>query len=188
MNTRLAHEPPISNARLGMMLFVAAEVMLFSGLIAGYVVLKFGSGNFRGIEPLPVGLTGISTGVIAASSVLLIAATRGARRGNRSQVKFGALGALILGTLFLGLQVLEWNQLMGQGVLPSANVLGGMFYMLSWAHALHVFGGLVLLAVLASAAFRGKSLRWRNLDTVASIYWHFVTLIWIALFYMLFVV
>lgn len=185
MSMRMAHEPPISNARLGMILFVAAEVMLFSGLIVGYVVLRFGSGNFNGAT-LPIGFTGASTVVIAASSVMLILASRGLGRNDRRLARIGSLGALLLGMLFLGLQVLEWNQLMHGGLAPGTNVLGGMFYALSWAHALHVLGGLVLLAVLVAGAFRHGWPRRPNLPVAVAIYWHFVTVVWLALFAMLF--
>lgn len=194
MRNRVAVGGPIdpfdrsyANARLGIILFIAAEMMLFAGLIAGYVVLRFGSGNFEGMPRLPIGLIAASTPALLLSSVALIVAGRGLRRGDRSRFKLGSVATFILGSLFMILQVVEWNQLLMAGVSPDDNVYGGMFYMLSWVHGLHVLGGIILLAILALRASRGSfSPVKRNFVVVASIYWHFVTLVWLGLFVILF--
>ena len=94
--------PPISNARLGMMLFVSAEVMLFAGLLAGYVVLRFGSGNFNGMERLPIGLTALSTSLLVASSATLIAASMMVRRNASGLFKLCVVATFLLGAGFLG--------------------------------------------------------------------------------------
>lgn len=179
----------LSNARLGIILFIAAEMMLFAGLIAGYVVLRFGSGNFEGMDRLPVGLTGISTALLIASSISIVIAGQGLKHGAVGRFKQASLAALLLGIGFLLLQVIEWNQLIESGASPDVNVYGGMFYALSWVHGAHVLGGIVLLAVLAIRAFGNKfSPARRNFVVVASIYWHFVTLVWLGLFVILFLV
>jgi heme/copper-type cytochrome/quinol oxidase subunit 3 len=178
----------VSNSRLGMMLFVASEVMLFGGLMAGFLVLRFGSGNFDGMQRLPIGAAGINTVIILASSLMLILATRGLKRRNANLFRIGAVATFALGMLFLGIQCYEWNLLMRGGMLPSSSIYGGIFYLLTWAHGLHVLGGVVILAVLAIKAWRNAiTLNSRNFVAVASIYWHFVTLVWVGLFLFLFV-
>ena len=180
--------PPLSNGRVGMILFVASEAMLFGGLLAGYVVLRFGSGHFSGMRPLPAGLAWLSTGVLVASSGMLVAAARANRSGRARRAWWGSLATLLLGVLFLGLQITEWNRLMAAGVLPAGNIGGGMFYILSWAHGLHVLGGLALLCYLALRVRRELyAARLRNLFDVAGIYWHFVTIVWGTLFLLLFI-
>jgi heme/copper-type cytochrome/quinol oxidase subunit 3 len=170
-----------------MILFVASEVMLFGGLLAGYVVLRFGSDGFAGMPSLPAGPASISTGVLLLSSATLIVATRAGRRGAALLCRRAALATLILGTLFMGLQIAEWNRLMGAGVLPEGNIHGGMFYVLSWAHALHVIGGLALLVWLLLRIRRElHGSRLRDLFDIAGIYWHFVTVVWGTLFLILF--
>jgi cytochrome c oxidase subunit 3 len=170
-----------------MLLFVSGEVMLFAGLLAAYVVLRFGSGNFAGTQRLPVGLTWLSTSLLVASSVMLVQASRGLKRGAMRRFKAGALAALACGIGFLGIQWFEWQALLSAGVLPGVSNARGMFYMLSWAHGLHVAGGIVLLAVLAIQALRGLvTPERRSLMAVSSIYWHFVTVVWIGLFAILF--
>jgi heme/copper-type cytochrome/quinol oxidase subunit 3 len=166
-----------------MILFVASEVMLFGGLLAGYVVLRFGSDGFAGMPALPMGLASIATGVLILSSATLIVAARAGRRGAVLLCRRAALATLLLGILFLGLQIAEWKRLMGAGVLPGGNIHGGMFYILSWAHALHVVGGLVLLVWLLLRVRRELyGARLRDLFDIAGIYWHFVTIVWAMLF------
>lgn len=181
--------PALSNARLGMLLFVAAEVMLFAGLLAGYVVLRFGSGNFEGMERLPIGLTALSTSLLVASSIALIVASKAVKRGAMPLFKMAALATLFLGAGFLAVQVVEWRELMAAGISPAINIYGGMFYILSWVHGAHVAGGIILLAVLAVLALMNRitSTR-RTIVAATAIYWHFVTIVWITLFMVLFVV
>lgn len=179
-------EPPISNARLGMMLFVASEAMLFTGLIAGYVVLGFGSGGFSGMRALPLGLAPIALAVLVASSAALVMAQR-AVRASASASRW-SLAALALGTLFLGIQAIEWMSLLGDGMLPASAVNAGMLYVVGGVHGLHVVVGLVLLALFAVRAVRTPlAPATRTAATITALYWHFVTIVWITLFLMLYI-
>lgn len=176
-------EPPISNGRLAMMLFVASEVMMFTGLITGYVVLGFGSSDFAGMRVLPLGLVPYATAVLVASSLALIAAQR-----NSNAIARWSFVALLLGTLFLGLQAVEWMQLMSSGITPGTGVNSGMVYVIGGMHGLHVIGGLVILGILGARALRAPdSWRTRNFLTIAGLYWHFVTVMWVTLFTMMYV-
>jgi heme/copper-type cytochrome/quinol oxidase subunit 3 len=180
--------PPIGNATLGMMLFVAAELMLFVGLISGYVVLRYGSHNFEGLPRMPLPLPAVNTCVILLSSLALLAVQRSMRAGDSARLKSGALAALLLGTLFLALQAVEWRTLLTSGWLPRGSIASGLFYLLSGMHGLHIVGGLVLLTMLWSRIARGATRRSVNVSLrIASIYWHFVSLVWLALFTMMFI-
>ncbi len=182
-----SRKPPISNTSLATMLFLAAEAMLFVGMIAGYVVLRFGSNDFQGMETLPVGLTAVSTPLILLSSLTLIATQRAFSKGKNSPIRLWAVLTLLLALLFLAFQLVEWNHLLGEGLDPDNNVSNGMFYMLTGIHGLHVLGGLILLAILAVRAARNSmTAKRKNFMTLTSYYWHFVTLVWIALFCMMF--
>jgi heme/copper-type cytochrome/quinol oxidase subunit 3 len=179
--------PPISNARLATILFIASEVMLFAGLVVGYVVLRFGSDGFEGMRSLPVGLTAVSTPILLLSSIALVISIRALRQGRMSTFRLGALASLILGSAFLLLQVIEWTHLTGDGLIPAGSVHSGMFYLLSGVHGLHVVLGLVILAMLAVQGYRGKlAPQSGGITAVAPIYWHFVTIVWLALFVMIF--
>jgi cytochrome c oxidase subunit 3 len=188
----VAPEPPISNGRLAMMLFISSEAMMFAGLVTGYVVLGFGSDDFAGMRVLPLGLVPYATLVLVASSAALIAAQRAARvthtGTSRNAIGRWTLIALLLGILFLGLQAVEWTHLIGSGILPGTGVNSGMVYTIGGMHGLHVIGGLVILAMLATRAMRAPASRkTRGFVTVAALYWHFVTLIWVTLFSMMYI-
>lgn len=180
-------EPPISNARLAMLLFVMSEAMLFAGLITGYVVLGFGSDDFAGMRQLPLGLAPYATLVLIASSIMLAIAQR-AMRLDGIRARRATVSALGLGAVFLGLQAIEWTDLVGVGILPETGVNSGMLYVIGGMHGLHVLGGLVLLALLGVRTLRAPHTRpTRNFATVAALYWHFVTIVWVTLFLMMYV-
>lgn len=180
-------DPPISNARLAMLLFVASEAMLFAGLIAGYVILGYGSGGFAGMRDLPMGLAPVAVLVLLASSAALLMAQREYRVGAPTSARWPLL-ALVLGTLFLAIQALEWTTLLGSGIPPESAVNAGMLYVVGGVHGLHVVGGLVLLALLATRSLRSPTAEaTRTAATITALYWHFVTLVWITLFLMLYI-
>jgi cytochrome c oxidase subunit III len=184
-------EPPISNARLAMLLFVASEAMLFTGLITGYVVLGFGSNSFKGMRALPLGLAPLAVAVLVASSAVLIMAQRSIRDGAAGRSNAAArwsMLALLLGTIFLGIQATEWMSLLDLGMLPGSAVNAGMLYVVGGVHGLHVLVGLVLLAVFAVRARSVPSApATRTAATITALYWHFVTIVWITLFLMLYI-
>jgi heme/copper-type cytochrome/quinol oxidase subunit 3 len=169
------------------MLVIATELMLFVGLISGYVVLRFGSNDFAGMARPEMGLTVISTPLLLLSSITLIIAQRAFRHRNVQRVRAGSLITLALGLVFVALQLIEWNSLMEQGIFPAGSVQSGMFYLLSGVHGLHVAGGLVMLAVLAWKTRGEAGATSEGTLTAASLYWHFVTLLWGAIWCMIFV-
>lgn len=221
-------EPPISNARLAMLLFVASEAMLFTGLITGYVVLGFGSSGFSGMPTLPLGLAPLAVAILVASSCALVLSRRaikaegsramsdetssatpagsyngasvvetparsysGAWVGSTPRASASArwsLIALVLGTIFLAVQAIEWTSMLSSGMLPGSAVNAGMLYVVGGVHGLHVVVGLVFLAVLAVRALRDPTAAsTRSSSTVTALYWHFVTIVWITLFLMLYI-
>jgi cytochrome c oxidase subunit 3 len=170
-----------------MLLFVATETMLFAGLVTGYIVLGFGSRGFDGMPTLPLGITPIATAVLLLSSISLIRAQRVVRRGSRDGGRWTMI-ALALGTLFLGMQAFEWSRMLGDGLFPGSGVNAGMLYVLGGMHALHVVGGLIILAIFGVRALRAPgAVATRRFSMVAALYWHFVTIVWITLFMMLFI-
>ncbi len=171
------------------MLFVSSEVMLFVGLFTGYIVLRFGSDHFLGMPSIPWQVPLINTGVLVASSLVLLFAARAFAGGRTVRFRFAAVMTLLLGAAFLALQVHEWNRLSDGGVIAGANVYSGMFYVLSGVHGAHVLGGLGVLAWLVWRALRYGAVDANDAAIgVAGIYWHFVTVVWTTVFVMVFVV
>ncbi len=137
---------------------------------------------------MPLLLPAINTVVLMLSSLALLHAQRSSRAGNLAAERTGSLAALVLGSLFLLLQGIEWWTLLGSGWLPVGSIASGLFYLLSGMHGLHIVGGIVLLAMLWRKISRNATRRRIAVALrIAAIYWHFVTLIWLALFMMMFI-
>jgi len=178
----------VSNNRLGMMLLVGTETILFSTFIGAYLVLRGAAVTWPpfGTPHLTAGLSSINTAVLLVSSLMIW------RR--RIGLTF------ILGSLFLLLQVFEFHRLYARGLTLQTGTYGALFYTLVTCHGLHVLGGLAILTYALSkqqaasskqehrsllAARRSLASDWAG---HAEIYWHFVTGVWLVLFSILYIV
>jgi heme/copper-type cytochrome/quinol oxidase subunit 3 len=177
--------PPISNARIAVVVLLVAESMFFSGLISAYLVL-------RGIAPawpppnlprLPLGVTWVNTLVLMASGVTMIGAVRAARRDDQRALRRGVALTGLLGVIFLAVQGSEWVRLIHHGLTLSAGMYGATFYALIGTHAVHVVGAVAWLGVVAWWAQRGRFVGGKDSAVEAcAIYWIFVCALWLALF------
>lgn len=175
----------LTPARFGVWLFLVSEAMFFAGLIAAYLVLREGSSAFGGSDGrLSLPLMTVATSMLIVSSWCISRATIALRRGRAARiVARWTCGALVLGALFLGLEALEWRACLNAGVAPRTNLYWSSFFVLTGAHALHVAGGIAWLAWAWNSARQGAH---RERLELAEIYWHFVGLVWIVLFALLY--
>jgi cytochrome c oxidase subunit 3 len=178
-------EPPISNARIAVVMLLVAETMFFSGLIAAYLVFRVGTPMWPppNLPRLPLAVTWLNTGVLLASGFTMIRAVRAARRDEQQALR-RALGlTALLGMTFLAVQGSEWLRLIRHGLTLSAGMYGATFYTLIGTHALHVVGAVVWLALVGWWARRGAFAGGRDTAVEAcAIYWIFVCALWVALF------
>ena len=171
---------------VGMLLFIASEVMFFGGLFAAYFNAR---ATFTGgawgppagapeLEVFPIALP--ITVVLVASSFTMQFAVWAIRRGDqRAMVRWTGL-TLLLGVSFLIGQVYDYTQV-GFGI--SDGIFGTVFYTLTGFHGAHVFGGAVGLTILLARGMQGQFSGRNHVAVEAiSIYWHFVDVVWIALF------
>ncbi len=174
----------IPSAKLGMWLFLASEIMFFAGLFATYVVLRMGHPAWPGPEGhLSVPLGTINTFVLIGSSMTMVMALAASERGALPALR-GWLGATIaLGAVFLGIKGFEYSTKFAHHIFPSTNVFWSCYYALTGLHALHVIGGMGLNAWVLSMT-RASSLWQRrgHLLELMGLYWHFVDVVWIFLF------
>jgi cytochrome c oxidase subunit 3 len=179
----------MNNARLGMYLFVATEFMLFAGIIAGYFILRTSNNNFKDYNPLPLGFTPFNTVLLVLSSVSLFIAQKSISKNDINLFKIATYTTFILGLIFFVLQIFEWKELQLTSFYATDNNNNGMFYLLSGLHGVHVFGGILMLALLTIRASRNYfNIKRKNYVAVTGIYWHFVTALWLLLFLILFVI
>jgi cytochrome c oxidase subunit III len=169
---------------VGMLLFIASEVMFFGGLFATYFSARagVGPGNWHPPEGghLDLPLAAVLTAVLVASSFTMQFGVWAIRRGDTARLKMWTAITLGLGILFLAGQLYDYSQL-GFGIADSS--FGTVFYTLTGFHGAHVFGGAVGLTIVLARAVRGQFSGRNHVAVEAvSIYWHFVDVVWIFVF------
>ncbi len=158
---------------------IGSILMMFAGLTSAYIV-KRNQANWFTFE-LPVSFW-YSTAAIVASSITMWMASKAFKDRRMSNYRGLTLATLILGVLFIVLQVTGFRQLWAAGLTLQSNVSISFLYVIVGIHAAHVIGGIVALVVMSLKAFSSKM---RNYSAVpvdlVSTYWHFVDILWIYL-------
>jgi len=171
-------------ALVGMLLFIASEVMFFGGLFAAYFNARAAFAPGEWLPPpgghLDLPLAAVLTVILVASSFTMQFGVWAIRRGDTGGLKLWTGITLGLGILFLAGQLYDYSQL-GFGIADG--VFGTTFYTLTGFHGAHVFGGAVGLAIVLARTLRGQfSARNHVAVEAVSMYWHFVDVVWIAVF------
>ncbi len=182
------------NARLGMWLFIASEIMLFGGLFSSYLLLRISAGDAWPVasEFLHPGLAALNSFLLIASSVTFVLAWRSlAEDGSSSsqdavrRFRLFLWVTTFLGVAFLAIKGYEYRLEWNHGYRPSTNNFFGMYWVLTGLHGLHLVGGVLLNLFLlgpGAAMRRDQPVRYLHRVEVAGLYWHFVDLVWIVLF------
>ncbi len=171
-------------ALVGMLLFIASEVMFFAGLFATYFNARATSpgewGPPAGAHELDLPLAAVLTAILVASSFTMQFGVWAIRRGDIGKLRLWTAITLGLGVLFLSGQLYDYSVL-GFGI--GDGVFGTVFYTLTGFHGAHVFGGAVGLTIVLARAWRGQfSARNHVAVEAVSMYWHFVDVVWIGVF------
>jgi heme/copper-type cytochrome/quinol oxidase subunit 3 len=178
-------ELPLNNGRLGVMLFLGAEVMFFSGLLSAFLVFRTGSTVWPPpFQPrLPIIVTAFNTAILLSSGYTMFRALSSTRRGNSQALCQWLRVTALLGGIFLVVQGYEWARLLQFGLTLSSGVYGATFYTLIGCHAAHVFGAVIwLLAVLFFAKRRHYTSQRHVAVQLCGMYWYFVVALWPILF------
>ena len=194
-----AERQGMTNSMLGFILFLASEVMFFGGLFAAYFIARADAPSWppeellsaqqiaEGVKlELEVLLPAISTGILVLSSITVQWAVWQIQKGNQSGLIWGLFVSLALGIVFLAAQLFDYTQLHFRA---DDTIYGTTFYTLTGFHGAHVAGGALFIAVVAVRALGGQFTA-ENHEAVeaASMYWHFVDVVWIALFTVLYII
>jgi cytochrome c oxidase subunit III len=179
--------------RFGMFTFLASEAMLFAGLICGYMVLRGGAGNgWQMPEALKNAETMIKT-VIATLCLISSSFTLHFAESRIIQRRKGGIGLLLLtillGGLFLTNQAIEWVTLHNEGFwFNTTAIMGSCFFVLTGFHGLHVFIGVLLLITTLLKTASGKiTPEHHAFLECTGLYWHFVDIVWVFLFTILYI-
>ena len=175
--------PGLAIQKFLMWLFLASEVMFFTGLIVAYIVIRFNSSSWPVVaEVLNVPLVAANTFILICSSVTMVLAFDAFERGQLERGRYFLIATMVLGIIFLSIQAIEWDELIGHGIVASTNLFGATFYTLTGFHGAHVTGGVLWILGVTIAAFRGHYGENPIGVEVLGLYWHFVDLVWIILF------
>jgi cytochrome c oxidase subunit III len=165
-----------------MLIFVFTEIMLFSGFVSAFTIMRGSEVIWPppGQPRLPAAETAFNTALLLASGIVLCVARR--RFTDRPlYLRRGLLAAIALGSSFVLLQGREWVRLLAQGLTLRSSALGSFFYLIVGAHALHA---VIALGILIYAWVRlGKRTVPRNTLAAAEIFWYFVVGIWPLLYW-----
>jgi len=187
----------VENKKLLMWLFLASDCMFFGTLITTHLIYRKlypGGATEEGIlnikQMFNIELTSFSTFILLMSSFLMALAVSAMHKGEVKSFRRNILGVIFFGLIFLGCQVIEFTEFaMGnpaRGIPPmtlSNSVFGSSFYVLTGTHGTHVAIGVLWLIGLFFYSFKGKTTHERALDVeVAGLYWHFVDIVWIIIF------
>lgn len=176
-----------SPMKLGIILFLISEAFLFGALFFPYYYLRAESPVWppQGVQ-LGMTLAIINTVILLSSSAVIWWASKAIQKGNEKGLSIGLAVTMILGIIFLGITIFEWTH---ETFRPWTSAYGSTFYTLTGFHALHVFGGVLLMATLLGRTLRHRfsSSRFQAVE-VGSLYWHFVDFIWIIVFTTLFII
>ena len=192
-----AHDSPSDHhasqrtAVFGMTIFLASEAMLFAGLIAGYIVLRLSSPAWPpspDLPKLPVVLTGINTVFLIASSFTYHAAEVAVKKGKKGTAWLFL--TVLLGSLFLCIQAYEWYHMHHEGLwFNTGGVYGSSFFVLTGFHGLHVLIGVLMIAWALIRQLGGAyTAQSHTYLILAGMYWHFVDVVWLFLYSVLYLV
>jgi cytochrome c oxidase subunit 3 len=191
------------SATLGMWIFLATEILFFGGMFLGYTVYRtmyyeaFGEASRR----LSVVLGTINTAVLLCSSLTMAMSVHEVRLGNRKTAAWLLLGTMALGAGFLGIKFYEYYQKYEEHLIPGPSFLWEgqdarhaslfflFYFIMTGMHALHMIIGIFMLAVLVGLTLRGRvnSVYYSPVE-LGGLYWHFVDIVWVFLFPLLYLV
>ncbi len=192
---------------LGMWIFLITEIMFFGGMFAVYTIYRSWYPDVYAIASSSLNeiIGALNTGVLLLSSFTMVMAVRAAQLGQQRAIVMFLILTLLFGGIFLGVKAYEWNEkfeehhIPGQaafhldGVLPAdqghAQLFFSIYFAMTGLHALHMVIGVALLLTLIVHARKGRySASYYTPIDVAGLYWHFVDIIWIFLFPLLYLI
>ena len=215
MSEALHHQPGLAHhfdsyeqqqeaSFFGMWLFLITEIMFFGGLFAAYVVYRTAhQGAFAlGSNELSIQLGAFNTAVLIGSSLTMALAVWAAQTDKRKHLVIFLLLTIVLGSTFLGVKVVEYSHKFHEHLVPGpafamdhfpaseapyVQMFFNLYFMMTGLHALHMIVGIGLLAALVVMARKGAfTPKNHNLVEGVGLYWHFVDIVWIFLFPLLY--
>jgi cytochrome c oxidase subunit 3 len=189
-------------SQLGMWVFIAQEILFFGGLFLVYTVYRFAypTAFAQASHHLDVALGAINKVVLIGSSLTMALAVHGAQLGQRRTQTLFLILTIVLGSIFLGIKTVEYGHKFHEHLVPGphflfegdarhAQIFFSLYFVMTGLHALHMIIGIVILGVLTWRASRGAyDSAYYSPVELTGLYWHFVDIIWIFLFPLLYLI
>ena len=177
------------NSKLGIWIFLASEVMLFGGLFSAYIFLRLAAppGDFaHWASELSVPLATVNTLVLISSSVTMIMAWASLKLNDLSKYKMYMGMTLLCSLIFLVIKYFEYTGKFHHGIYPSSSTFMAIYFTLTGLHGLHIIGGMIVMIYfwlpVGYKMWEKQPEHFANRVEVLGLYWHFVDLVWIFLF------
>ena len=187
----------------GMWVFLVTEIMFFGGLFLGYTIYRvtYPDAFADASRHLDTGLGAVNTAVLICSSLTVVLAVYSAQTGNRTLLLWFLLATILLGLVFLGIKFVEYAHKFAEHHVPGgafvypgpytqpAKLFFSLYFAMTGLHGLHMVIGIGVFAVLFVQAWRGRfSPAYYTPDELSGLYWHFVDIVWIFLFPLLYLI
>ena len=187
--TELRPDTGLNNSKLGIWVFLASEVMLFGGLFSAYVFLRMAApeGDFAYWgSKLNIPMATVNTLVLISSSMTMIMAWASLKMKDFEKYKMYMGVTLLCATIFLVIKYFEYTGKFHHGIFPKSSTFMGIYFTLTGLHMLHIVGGMIVMGYFwlpfGNKMWESDPERFTNRIEVAGLYWHFVDLVWIFLF------
>jgi cytochrome c oxidase subunit 3 len=185
-NVEARPDTGLYNAKLGIWLFLASEVMLFGALFSSYVLLRTGAPSWpHGREFLNVPLATLNTVILIGSSVTMVLSWAALKLNDFKKFRLWMGLTFLAGVGFMIVKTIEYGTKFEHHLYPSNNTFLAVYFTLTGLHGLHVLGGMVVNGYFwgpGAKMWKTEPERFTNRIEVAGLYWHFVDLVWIFLF------
>ena len=179
----------LNNSKLGIWVFLASEIMLFGGLFSAYVFLRMAApvGDFAYWgSKLSIPMATFNTLVLISSSVTVIMSWASLKMKDFEKYKMYMGLTLLCAFIFLVIKYFEYTGKFHHGIYPSSSTFMGIYFTLTGLHGLHIIGGMIVMGYFwlpfGNKMWQSDPERFTNRIEVAGLYWHFVDLVWIFLF------
>ena len=176
---------------VGTIIWLSSELMFFAALFAMYFTLRSVNPGVwaEETELLNIPFASVNTTILVLSSVTCQLGVFAAERGNVKLLRRWFIITFVMGAVFIGGQVTEYTELVHEGLTLSSSSYGSAFYLTTGFHGLHVTGGLIAFLLVLATTYISKKFTHDHASRaiVVSYYWHFVDVVWIALFAMIYI-
>jgi heme/copper-type cytochrome/quinol oxidase subunit 3 len=173
-----------SNTKLAMWVFLSSECLFFGAFIATFLLYR--GRNVKGPTPTDVysiPFTSVTSFILLMSSLTMVLALAAIQRGDHRRFRVWITATALFGLTFIGGQIYEFTEFYRKGLSLHTNVFGSSFFVLTGIHGAHVTVGIIWLLSLWGLSMQGKlGVQHSERVEIAGLYWHFVDVVWIVIF------